>query len=273
MKIVNLIENTPGVAGCAYEHGLSFYIETEKHKILVDTGASDKFLENARILGIDLKQVDSVFLSHGHYDHSGGLLAFAQINPQAKIYMQRTATGAYYHAYDTGDKYIGIDSQIAVLPQVIYIEENQKLDEELVIFSNVTGRLVWPKGNRELVEKTAQGNVQDSFRHEQYLVISQGGKKYLLSGCAHNGVLNILEKYQELYQEEPDVMISGFHMMKKSGYDEQDIAMMKETAKRLLVTKTKFYTGHCTGEHPFAVMKEILGEKLQYCHSGDEIFT
>ena len=62
-------------------------------------------------------------------------------------------------------------------------------------------------------------------------------------------------------------------MMKKSGYDEQDIAMMKETAKRLLVTKTKFYTGHCTGEHPFAVMKEILGEKLQYCHSGDEIFT
>lgn len=271
MRIVNLIENTPGMKGCAYEHGLSFYVETKKHKLLVDTGASDKFLKNAQILGIDLHKIDTVILSHGHYDHAGGLLAFAKINSHANIYMQKTAVGAYYHQYDTGDKYIGIDGHIAQLPQVIFVEENLFIDEELELFSNVTGRTMWPKGNQELVEKRPKGNVQDTFRHEQYLVLSQEDKKYVLSGCAHNGVINILDKYRELYHDEPDVMISGFHMMKKSGYTIEDERAIKETAKKLLHTKTKFYTGHCTGEYPYGIMKEILGEQLQYCRSGQEI--
>lgn len=273
MRIVNLIENTPGMEGCVYEHGLSFYIETKKHKLLVDTGASNKFLENANILGIDLQQIDTVVLSHGHYDHAGGLLDFVKINSHAKIYMQKTAAGAYYHQYDTGDKYIGIDPRITQLPQVVFVEENLFIDEELQIYSNVTGRTMWPQGNQELVEKKAEGNVQDTFRHEQYLVISQENKKYLLSGCAHNGVINILDKYQELYHGEPDMMISGFHMMKKSGYTMEDEVNMQETAKKLMDTKTKFYTGHCTGEYPYAVMKEILGEQLQYCRSGQEIMS
>ena len=273
MRIVNLIENTPGMEGCVYEHGLSFYIETKKHKLLVDTGASNKFLENANILGIDLQKIDTVILSHGHYDHAGGLPAFAKINTHAKIYMQKNAVGAYYHQYDTGDKYIGIDGRIAQLPQVVFVEENLFIDEELEIFSNVKGRTMWPKGNQELVEKRPKGNVQDTFRHEQYLVISQENKKYLLSGCAHNGVINILDKYQELYHGEPDMMISGFHMMKKSGYTMEDEVNMQETAKKLMDTKTKFYTGHCTGEYPYAVMKEILGEQLQYCRSGQEIMS
>ena len=79
MKIVNLIENTEGCSGCASEHGLSFYIETVKHKLLVDTGATDTFIRNAEILGVDLAAVDTVILSHGHYDHGGGLPAFVKI--------------------------------------------------------------------------------------------------------------------------------------------------------------------------------------------------
>ena len=78
MKIVNLIENTEGCSGCASEHGLSFYIETVKHKLLVDTGATDTFIRNAEILGVDLAAVDTVILSHGHYDHGGGLPAFVK---------------------------------------------------------------------------------------------------------------------------------------------------------------------------------------------------
>ena len=80
------MEDTDGGNGCVYEHGLSFYIETKKHKLLLDTGASDATLKNAEKLGIDLTQVDTVILSHGHYDHSGGIMAFAKLNPTAKIY-------------------------------------------------------------------------------------------------------------------------------------------------------------------------------------------
>ena len=118
MRIVNLIENTEGVRGCTAAHGLSFYIETGKHKLLVDLGPSEETLENAKKLGIDLDAVDMVILSHGHYDHSGGILSFAQMNQHAYIYMQRLAAGNYYS--DDGERegqdryrYIGIDKEIA----------------------------------------------------------------------------------------------------------------------------------------------------------------
>ena len=71
MKILNLIENTEGAEGCAAEHGLSFYIETEKHRLLMDLGPSASVIGNAEKLGVDLKMVDTVILSHGHDDHGG----------------------------------------------------------------------------------------------------------------------------------------------------------------------------------------------------------
>ncbi len=271
MRIVNLIENTPGTEGCLYEHGLCFYIETKKHKLLVDTGASAAFIENARTLGIDLSKVDIVVLSHGHYDHSGGILPFIVLNPNATIYMQRKATGDFYHKNDDVEKYIGIDKEICSLPQVVWVDGNLQIDEELTIFGNVTGRRLWPQGNLELKELVDGAFVQDDFSHEQYLVINDEDKKILISGCAHNGVLNILEKYYELYRAYPDAMISGFHMQKKTDYTEEDIAVMEKTAKELCKMDTIFYTGHCTGEFPFEVMQKILGKQLIYVHSGDEI--
>lgn len=68
---------------------MSFYVETSEHKLLVDLGPSDETIKNAENLGIDLSQVDTVILSHGHYDHSGGIKAFSRINPCAVIYLQK----------------------------------------------------------------------------------------------------------------------------------------------------------------------------------------
>ena len=96
MRIVNLIENTEGKSECLYEHGLSFYIETEGHKVLLDLGQTDNSLKNAIFLGVDLEKVDMVVLSHGHYDHSGGIIPFTKINNHAAIYMQSSAGGDYY---------------------------------------------------------------------------------------------------------------------------------------------------------------------------------
>ena len=106
MKIVNLIENTKGNKECLFEHGLSFYVETANHKLLVDTGATSAFMENADNLGVDLSQVDALILSHGHYDHAGGVLSFAKVNPGARILMQQNADGEYYHKNDEIEKYI-----------------------------------------------------------------------------------------------------------------------------------------------------------------------
>ena len=276
MRIVNLIENTEGADRLFYEHGLSFYIETQKYKILFDTGCSDAFLRNAEMLEIDLKKVDIVVLSHGHYDHAGGILDFVKINPNAKIYMQRNAGREYYNFRNGLQKYIGIDKAILELPQVVFLEGNYQINEELYLFTNVSGRKYWPQGNLLLKEKVNEAFIQDKFLHEQYLVISDEKEQVLLSGCAHNGILNILEAYREQFHRTLDKVISGFHMMKKGigeelPYTLEEIETIENTANELKQMKTKFYTGHCTGETAFELMKKIMGEQLVYVHSGDEI--
>ncbi len=271
MKIVNLIENIDAENGCSFEHGLSFYIETSKHKLLVDTGATGAFVDNARRLGVDLTQVDTLILSHAHYDHSGGILSFAALNSQAKIYMRETALDDYYSIKEDGPKYIGLDPQISKLPQLVLVKEDMVIDEELSLFTNVTGRKLWPSGNKILKCKKDGELIQDDFGHEQYLVVQCEGKEVLISGCAHNGIVNILERYEEIRHRQPDLVISGFHMMKKSGYEPSDVELIREIAKLLTNYKTKFYTGHCTGVEAYDILREVMGEQVQYVKSGEEI--
>ena len=97
MRITALVENTVGNGCVECEHGLSLYIETEKHKILFDMGQSALFLQNARALGVDIAAVDMAVLSHGHYDHGGGLSAFLQANTNAPVYISRYAFEPHYN--------------------------------------------------------------------------------------------------------------------------------------------------------------------------------
>lgn len=271
MKIVNLMEDTVGENGVYAEHGFCVYIETLMHRLLVDTGASEKTWENAGRLGIDIRGIDLVFLSHGHYDHSGGILSFAGQVPKARIYMHARAGLEYYNLRDGREKYIGIDQRILELPQILLLENGCRIDQEISVFSGVAGRRKWPRSNLTLKRKTGDAYVQDSFDHEQYVVVEAEGKKILLSGCAHNGILNILDRFRELYHCEPDLVVSGFHMAKKTEYDEEEKELIRDVTKELREMDTQFYTGHCTGALAFQMMKEIMGDKLSFVHSGDRI--
>ncbi len=276
MEIVNLVENTEGAPGCLYEHGLSFYIETSKHKALLDLGQTDLFAQNAKTLGIDLEAVDTVILSHGHYDHAGGILPFTRINDRAPIYMQKTAGGAYFaddgkvsegHHY----RYIGIDEEILGLQQLRLIEGDHVIDEQLELFTIQHRTHPLPFPNKRLLMQTETGYTADTFAHEQFLVVKDGGQRVLLSGCAHNGILSILDAYREKYDSLPDVVISGFHLMVKREYREKELEEIREIAKALSTYPIRYYTCHCTGEAAFDEMKQIMGEQLQYVHSGMKI--
>lgn len=268
MKAITLVENTCGHKSCIAEHGLSIYIETENHKLLLDTGQTDAAVKNAEVLGIDLADVDTVILSHGHYDHSGGILPFAGLNSHARIIMQRSAAEPHYN----GKRYIGIDTDILNMPNVQLIDGDMQLDDELFLFSGVTGRRCYPQGNHKLSRIENGEKIPDDFAHEQCLVIKQKGKSWLLSGCAHNGILNILDRYIEIFGNAPDYVITGFHMMKKDGeHTEEEKTVIIQTAQELSRLDTVFYSGHCTGIPAFELMKEIMGDKLIALHSGEEI--
>ena len=273
MRIINLVENTEGRTRCRCQHGLSFYIETKKHKLLMDTGASDLLIENAENLGVDLTQVDIVVLSHGHYDHGGGILPFTKVNQSAKIYIQRSAFGDYYSHHDPHDvpKYIGIDKEIADLHQVIMVDGDMRLDDELYLFSGIGNIYPIPSTNKSLEMKTDDGYVQDDFSHEQCLVVKQDGQSILFSGCAHHGILNVMERYKELFGNVPGVAVSGFHLMKKDGYSDDEVAEIIDIGKALSKYKTVFYTCHCTGEGPYEILQKMMGGQIKYVHCGDSI--
>ena len=275
MRIINLIENTEGPSGCAYAHGLSFYVETKKHRMLLDLGPSGETLQNAQIRGIDLKKVDTVILSHGHYDHSGGILPFAGINDQALIYMQETAVGDYFS--DRGKsaperyEYIGIDKDIAKLPQVRFLQGDNQLDEELELFTIKNRSHKLPSSNKRILVRKGDLLQCDDFVHEQFLVIRQGKTRILMSGCAHSGILSIMDAFCDKYGKEPDLVISGFHLMKKAEYTGDEIREIEEIAEELKKYSTWFITCHCTGLPAFDRMKAIMGDQLTYVHSGEEI--
>ena len=275
MKIINLVENEPGDSGCEAAHGLSFYVATENHKLLFDSSPSEVVIRNAQKLGVDLTIVDTVILSHGHYDHSGGILPFVELNPRAKIYMQHNAGGEYY-AFDgeeQGFRYIGIDKKILSLPQVQLLKGDTKMDDEFQIFTVDQRSYQLPSTNKRLRELCNGQYIQDEFHHEQNLLLTAGGKKILFCGCAHNGILNVMETLERKFGPAslPDLVIGGFHLMKRTEFSEADTAEVTEIANRLKNYKAHFATCHCTGLPVFNQMKEIMGDQLSYVYSGDEV--
>ena len=260
MKIQVLLENTTLCEDLQAEHGLSIYIETNKHKILFDMGQTAAFAENAKKLGIDLAQVNIAVLSHGHYDHGGGLEHFLEINQKAPVYLNRNAFMPHYNGTE---KYIGLDKKLKQKERLVFTEDTLEIDEELTLFScNQKMRpLTFGSFGLSMVENGKL--LPDDFRHEQYLLIREGKKKVLLSGCSHKGILNIMSWF------EPDVLIGGFHFVKLNPMGEGGKELVK-AAEILKEYSTRYYTGHCTGVEQYQFLKEILGEQLEYLVTGAE---
>ena len=132
MKITVLAENTSKKENIGCEHGLSLLIETEKHIILFDMGQSELFAENAEKLGIDLGNVDIAVLSHGHYDHGGGLKKFLELNSKAPVFINRYAFEPHFNAEK---KYIGLDTELQYSERLVFTDEEYLIDKGLTLFS------------------------------------------------------------------------------------------------------------------------------------------
>jgi len=262
MRITALVENETR-SELKTTHGLSLYVETRNHKILFDLGPDDTLLENARKRDIDLSQVDTVIISHGHYDHGGALSRFLQINSAAKVYVQRQAFQPYFGKFLFLKKNIGLEEGLANHPQVILLDGDHQIDEELRLFIVTDKTKCHSKANDSLYE----GDQRDEFRHEQNLII-QENQNVLIIGCGHTGVVNILEK-AEKYQ--PKLCVGGYHLFNPATKRTVSEALLDDIAKELSqYADLKFYTCHCTGPKAFQYLSDKL-LNMSYLHCGDMI--
>ena len=251
MKIISLVENISGRDDIACEHGLSLYIEACGKRILFDMGQSELFSDNAERLGIDLARVDFAILSHGHYDHGGGLKKFLKINNKADIYIRKNAFMPYFH----GERYIGLDRELELNDRLI------KTDGELLLSDGLTlvGLDVEPESSDGLTMELGGERMPDKFDHEQYLIIEEGDRRVLISGCSHKGILKIAKTFK------PDVLVGGFHFMNMP-LDEK----LADTSKRLNDLGCSYYTCHCTGREQFDFIKKYIS-RIEYLSAGKRI--
>ena len=256
MKITSLLENTTTSEQFKVEHGLSLFIETDNHKILFDMGQSGLFAENAKTLGIDLAEVDIAVLSHGHYDHGGGLETFLEINDYAPVYVTAKAFEPHYNGKE---KYIGLNVALQGNERLHVISENEAEFEGLTLYSCNHKKRQYNLGSFGLTVCKDGAFLPDDFTHEQYLLIEEHGKRVLISGCSHKGILDIVDWF------EPDVLVGGFHFSKLP-LDETLAGYAMQLAKH----NTMFYTCHCTGREQYEYMKKYM-PRLEYLSCGHSI--
>ena len=271
MKLVTLMEDTACAPYFACEHGLSFYIEANGQKLLFDMGQTDLFLRNAQALGVPLDEVDTAFVSHGHYDHGGGLAAFLEVNRRAPVYLHKQAFEPHFSQKPDGIRPIGLDPALAESGRLILTDGVTEIDDTLTLFSDVKGQDCCPGGNRTLFEWENGAYVPDRFQHEQSLIVREGDKVALFTGCAHRGVVNICARAKEIIGRDPDFVIGGMHLFSPSTGKSEPDENIRAVASRLTKTSSRYYTCHCTGQHAFAVLRETLGERIAFFAAGSVI--
>jgi 7,8-dihydropterin-6-yl-methyl-4-(beta-D-ribofuranosyl)aminobenzene 5'-phosphate synthase len=253
MKWTILSDNRSADCSLITEHGLSILLQTERHQVLLDTGASDVFIRNAELLNINLCDIDYVFISHGHSDHAGGLRYLLEHNQKAKVIVSPYAmTGKYYskrgNLHSITTEWPEIDDD-----RLILIDHTCDLAEGLHVIAHIPQIRPMPKGNKNLYVLDANGDyIHDDFRHELALYIDG----MLFSGCAHSGLENMLSACHWPV----NTVIGGFHLL--DGMESEEELMALAQRLKAKYPHTLFHTSHCTGDKAFEVMKGVMGEQL-----------
>lgn len=256
MKITALVENTSHRTGVRPLHGLSLYIESKNCNILFDMGQDDLFIKNAEILGVDLSKADIAVISHGHYDHGGGLEYFLEINKYVPVYISNLAFKDYYNG---AGKYIGLDKKLRDSGRLVFTKKDMEIAPGIWLYTcknQVYRNEIEPYG----LSVKENGILEpENFNHEQYLLIEENGCRVLFSGCSHRGVLNIVDWFK------PDYLIGGFHFCKI-----EDETELKKAAETLNGYATEYYTCHCTGVEEYEVLSKYMS-RINYLSCGESI--
>lgn len=277
MKITVLTENQAGKRGTVAEHGLSVFLELKEKKILLDTGQSDVYVKNAELLGVDLAEADAIVLSHGHYDHCGGLIYFPGKLPD--VYVQEGAFDEKYsgNGKTGGWRNIGIPwkrtqngfyrngkLEEACFRQTCEIEE---IFPDIYVLGGITKWEQW-EGVADRFAVLENGVFRkDRMTDEQMLIVREDGRIHVFAGCCHAGIMTCLNRVREAFPGEKIGMIfAGMHL---KGCTQERICKTIDALKKMEFDV--LVPVHCTGMMAIAQMKMAFGEKCQLVETGKTI--
>lgn len=251
MKLTVLIENTaPG--GLIREHGLSVYINYSNTPILLDGGSSGKFLENAKHLEVDITSIKLAVLSHGHYDHGDGLTAFLEENAAAEVWLRPAALDEHWSDNGGERHYIGLSDAV-----------KERLE----------GRCRFVDGLAHLLPGVWL--LPDGVEHEQSLILEGADGLVILNSCCHAGAGYIVRGVKEAFPGKPvRALVGGLHLMGRNTHC-LGVApgIVKNLGKWLFeeLEVGTLYTGHCTGDPAFDILKEAYPDRVERLTTGLEI--
>ena len=251
------------------EWGLSIYIEYQGKNILLDTGGSELFSENARKLGKELDKVDYAVLSHAHADHANGMRAFFMSNDKANFYLQNGAEENCYLKKWIFHKYVGLPKGILeeYKERIRFAKGDYTLFPGVSLIPHKTAGLSEIGKKNSMYIRSKNGWKPDDFSHEQSLVFETTEGLVIFNCCSHGGADNIINEIKATYPDKKiKALIGGFHLFGKPKKE------VKELANRIKDTGIEMvYTGHCTGQNSYKVLKEELGDMVQQLRVGLEI--
>ncbi|SDB93211.1 MBL fold metallo-hydrolase [Williamwhitmania taraxaci] len=264
MRIVTLIENVVNGGTLQAEHGLSLYIETENKKILFDVGQSGLFLKNAQKLGVDISDVDCLVLSHGHYDHTGGLYPFLEINSKAKVFAKRNL---FLPKQDANGCFKGTVYREDLLKnRLVYVDSITEIVEDVFIMPDIPLRHPIDTHFDGLFSVVDNQLAADEFEDELFMVLKQGGKINILTACSHRGITNMCIAAIDHFELPVGLILGGFHM--KSCSVEQYVHV---THYLRMLRPVSVGVCHCTGLEKFADMYHECEAHLYYSYTGKEV--
>jgi 7,8-dihydropterin-6-yl-methyl-4-(beta-D-ribofuranosyl)aminobenzene 5'-phosphate synthase len=276
MRVVILIDNHPDSEGkYLTEHGISIYFEADGLKWLFDTGASPDFGINARRMGIALKDVDYLILSHAHRDHAGGLEYFLRKNKKAQVIMAPLSSGQLFVSYRKKIHHdITINHQVVAdfADRFVFADHDLTLSPNVRIIQKIPKSNPLPKANSLLFQSDGIVERNDDFRHEVALAVRVAKGVVLFSGCSHHGILNILRAASTIFNGEKIIAtIGGTHLLDSDWYSEfetdDELSGMAHAIFRDY-QGMRLITGHCTGLHAQQIFSDILSGRFELFQSG-----
>ena len=272
IRILTLSENTAGMPGVLAEWGLSILVETKELRILVDTGASSTVPHNVRTLGVDLPSINKIVLSHGHFDHTGGLKGvLLQAGRKMEVIAHPDVFCSKHAGVGGTGRYIGMPYNRRELESA---GASFKLSKEPVwITENIvtTGEIPMVT-EYETIEpmffiKTDSGNVPDTFTDDQALIIKTDMGLIVILGCAHRGMINTLRQAQKITGvAEVNTVIGGTHLIAAS---EERTIMTVAALQEMGVQRVG--VSHCTGTKASVLLAQQLGDSFFLNNTGSSI--